>query len=95
MLSPCPTGWKSEPTESVDLVRYAVGCGLFPVYEVFDGVRYRINVRPDGTPLDEYLSRQRRYTAASIDKEVIESEIRQQWAYLEGLERAFPALKDE
>jgi len=95
MLSPCPTGWKSEPTESVELIRYAVGCGLFPVYEVFDGVRYRINVRPDGTPLDEYLSRQRRYTAATIDKEVIESQIREQWAYLEAMERAFPAHKDE
>jgi pyruvate/2-oxoacid:ferredoxin oxidoreductase beta subunit len=36
LLSPCPTGWKSEPTDSVDLIRMAVGSGLFPLYEVFD-----------------------------------------------------------
>ena len=49
MHSPCPTGWKSEPEESVELVRVATASGLFPVYEVFDGATYRINVRPDGT----------------------------------------------
>ena len=46
MLSPCPTGWKSEPEESVELVAPRGGSGLFPLYEVFDGARYRINARP-------------------------------------------------
>jgi len=36
--SPCPTGWKSEPEDSVKLVRLAVASGLFPLYEVFDGL---------------------------------------------------------
>ena len=27
MLSPCPSGWKSELGESVDLIRYAARCG--------------------------------------------------------------------
>jgi pyruvate ferredoxin oxidoreductase beta subunit/2-oxoisovalerate ferredoxin oxidoreductase beta subunit len=95
ILSPCPTGWKSEPTESVDLIKAAVGCGLFPVFEVFDGWRYRINVRPDGTPLDQYLSGQKRYKSPTIDKQAIESAIREQWAYLEAMENAFPARKDD
>jgi pyruvate/2-oxoacid:ferredoxin oxidoreductase beta subunit len=95
ILSPCPTGWKSEPTDSVDLIRMAVGSGLFPLYEVFDGVRYRINVRPDGTPLEDYLSRQRRYKSESIAVSGMKAQIREQWAYLEAMERAFPATKDE
>jgi pyruvate ferredoxin oxidoreductase beta subunit/2-oxoisovalerate ferredoxin oxidoreductase beta subunit len=90
MLSPCPTGWKSEPEESVDLIGSAVRCGLFPLYEVFDGMRYRINVRPDATPVTEYTSRQRRYTGADIDPAVIQTFIDRQWAYLDGLARAFP-----
>jgi pyruvate ferredoxin oxidoreductase beta subunit/2-oxoisovalerate ferredoxin oxidoreductase beta subunit len=94
MLSPCPTGWKSEPDESVDLIRYAVGCGLFPVYEVFDGVRYRINVRPDGTPLEEYMSRQRRYKSETIDPQHIQQAIDAQWNYLEGMAKTFPADKE-
>ena len=95
MLSPCPTGWKSEPTESVELIRAAVGCGLFPIYEVYDGMRYRINVRPDGTPLEDYFAGQRRYKSASINKDAIKAQIREQWAYLEAMEGAFPASKDD
>lgn len=90
MLSPCPTGWKSEPDESVELIRSAVGCGVFPLYEVSDGMRYRINVRPDGTPIEAYASRQRRYRAAAVDLERIAAQVGRQWAYLEGMARAFP-----
>ena len=95
LLSPCPTGWKSEPTDSVELVRAAVGCGLFPLYEVFDGIRYRVSMRPDGTPLEQYLSGQKRYKSESIDVGAIHSQIREQWACLEGLEKSFPARKEE
>ncbi len=94
MLSPCPTGWKSEPEDSVELIRLAVGCGLFPLYEVFDGRRYRINARPDGTPLEEYLRRQRRYQSESLDLARLRAEIATQWAYLEAMERAFPAAAE-
>lgn len=95
ILAPCPTGWKSEPTESVDLIRMAVGCGLFPLLEVFDGVRYRINARPDGTPLEDYLAGQKRFQSEGVDVEAMKAQIRDQWVYLEAMERAFPARKDE
>jgi pyruvate ferredoxin oxidoreductase beta subunit/2-oxoisovalerate ferredoxin oxidoreductase beta subunit len=91
MLSPCPTGWKSEPEESVDLIRHAVGCGLFPLYEVFEGTRYRINARPDATPLEEYADRQRRYASSTIDVSVVRKHIDAQWGYLAAMERTFPA----
>jgi pyruvate ferredoxin oxidoreductase beta subunit/2-oxoisovalerate ferredoxin oxidoreductase beta subunit len=88
ILSPCPAGWKSEPGESVELIDAAVRCGLFPLYEVFDGVHYRINLRPDGTPVEEYTSRQRRYSAAEVDPERIRAQIAEQWAHLEALAAA-------
>ena len=40
----CPY-WKSEPADTVELSRLAVACGVFPLYEVFNGRRYRINAR--------------------------------------------------
>lgn len=91
LLSPCPTGWKSEAEHSVDLIRYAVRTGLFPLYEVFEGIRYRINEHPDGSPIEEYVSRQRRYTSVSVDPEAIKRRIAEQWAYLDGMAKAFPA----
>ena len=95
MLSPCPTGWKSEADESVDLIRLAIAAGLFPVYEVFDGVRYRINVHRDGTPIEEYMKRQRRYTKAKVDPAVLRRFIDDQWHYLDGLAAQFPAKPTE
>ena len=65
--SPCPTGWKSKPEDSIHLIRLAVASGLFPLYEVFDGSTYRINIEPDGTDPAEYFSRQRRFRDEEID----------------------------
>jgi len=67
MHSPCPTGWKSEPSETVDLVRIAVASGLFPLYEVFDGAEYRLNAEPDGTDVAGYFRRQRRFRDEEAD----------------------------
>jgi len=91
MLSPCPTGWKSSPDESVELIDLAVRSGLFPLYEVFDGERYQINARPDGTDVTGYLERQRRYSASSLDVETVKQRISSQWAYLEAMAERFPA----
>ena len=82
MHSPCPTGWKSEPEESVNLVRLAVASGLFPLYEVFDGVRYEINVEPDWTDPGEYFRRQRRFPAGQIDTEATLRQCRQRFGRL-------------
>jgi pyruvate/2-oxoacid:ferredoxin oxidoreductase beta subunit len=90
MLSPCPTGWKSEPDESVELIDYAVRCGLFPLYEVYNGDRYRLNARPDGTPVEQYTKRQKRYTSAHIDPESLVPYIEAQTRRLAALEKAFP-----
>jgi pyruvate ferredoxin oxidoreductase beta subunit/2-oxoisovalerate ferredoxin oxidoreductase beta subunit len=65
--APCPTGWKTEPAESVELVRLAVNSGVFPLYEVHDGVDYRINVEPDGTDPVEYYDRQKRFAGREFD----------------------------
>jgi pyruvate ferredoxin oxidoreductase beta subunit/2-oxoisovalerate ferredoxin oxidoreductase beta subunit len=94
MLSPCPTGWKSDPGLGIELVRSAVRCGLYPLYEVFDGRRYRINQRPDGLPVEEYMKHQRRYQAASVDPSAIQAHIEQQWGYLNAMAEMFPADDD-
>jgi len=91
MLSPCPTGWKSDPDQSTDLVELAVRSGLFPLYEVFDGIRYRINQRPDDTSIDTYTSQQRRFSKVWGDPEKLQSYIDAQWRYLDGMATAFPA----
>lgn len=91
MLSPCPTGWKSEPDQSTELVELAVRSGLFPLYEIFDGVRYRINQRPDSTPVNSYLKQQNRFRRLWDNPEQLQTFIDAQWRYLDGMATVFPA----
>jgi len=91
MLSPCPTGWKSEPDQSVALIRAAVGCGLFPVYEVRNGIDYEINIRPDGTPVEDYVEHQRRYNGVVRDPARLRAQIQAQWRFLDRMAAHRPA----
>jgi hypothetical protein len=61
------------------------------VYEIFDGLRYRINVRPDGTSLDPYLDRQRRFKSVAPVAAELQRQIERKWTQLDELARAFPA----
>ncbi len=95
MLSPCPTGWQSEPEESVRLIDSAVRSGVFPLYEIFDGERYRINQRPEGTPVEAYIAHQRRYKGEAADPAHLRDRVEAQWRHLEALEKAFPADEND
>jgi pyruvate/2-oxoacid:ferredoxin oxidoreductase beta subunit len=92
MLSPCPTGWKSEPADGIELVRLAVRSGLYAVYEVFEGRRTQINIEPemnDGA-LERYFAEQGRFRKAQIDMTRVRTSIARQWSELRG--RAASAL---
>ncbi len=92
--SPCPMGWKSEPADSPELVRLAVRSGLFPLYEVRDGVGYRINAEPDWTDPAEYFARQRRFSDGEIDLDTTRAVCRERFRRLEALAEAFPYPTD-
>ena len=86
VLSPCPTGWKSEPSEGVDLVRYAIRSGLYPIFEVFDGHRTVINVEPDfdDASLEKYFEAQGRFRKGAVDLGRVRAEIELYWKMLRG-----------
>ncbi|MFH0946404.1 MAG: pyruvate synthase subunit beta, partial [Planctomycetota bacterium] len=88
VLSPCPTGWKSEAAEGIQLVRFAIKSGLFPVYEVFDGSKVKISLEPESDPakreeaLKEYFSRQGRFQKNEVDLEKVTEAIEANWKLL-------------
>jgi len=61
ILSPCPPGWKSHPEESIHISRMAINSKIFPVFEVEDGQKYTINIKPKSIPVKEYLKVQGRF----------------------------------
>ncbi len=84
ILAPCPTGWKSEPAEGIELVRLAVRAGLFPVYEVYDGDRYRVNVEPElsRAALEQYFSLQGRFRKNAVDLDRVQEMVERNWKQL-------------
>jgi pyruvate/2-oxoacid:ferredoxin oxidoreductase beta subunit len=61
LLSPCPTGWRMEEKMSPKAAVAAVETNIFPLYEIEDGLRYKINYISKGLPVDAYLTLQGRY----------------------------------
>ena len=68
IFAPCPRGWRSEPSNSIDYTKLAVESCVFPVYEVVKG-KYELStpsklvaLAPQKKkPITEYLKGQGRY----------------------------------
>jgi len=83
ILSPCPPGWKSAPEHSVRISRLAVESKIFPLYEIEDGIKYRINYLSRGIPVKEYLKLQDRFKHLSEEEiETIQKEVDWEWERL-------------
>ena len=81
VLSPCPTGWKSEPALGIELVRLAVRSGLYPLVEIVNGRELVIDEEPEFSreALELYLSLQRRFQRSALPADALMDAIAQHW----------------
>ncbi|HID74260.1 MAG TPA: 3-methyl-2-oxobutanoate dehydrogenase subunit beta, partial [Thermoplasmata archaeon] len=70
VFAPCPTGWRADPSKTIEIARMAVSTHLWPLYEVDHGV-YTINMKPRKTPFEHYVLAQGRFR--HLTKEFIEN----------------------
>ncbi len=61
VLSPCNTGWQIPENMAPALATLSVETNVFPLFEIFDGIRYQINYESRCLPIKEYLKLQGRY----------------------------------
>jgi pyruvate/2-oxoacid:ferredoxin oxidoreductase beta subunit len=61
ILSPCPPGWRIPSEKSIELTRMATDAKIFPIFEVFNGKEYRMNILPKGIPVIKYMRLQGRF----------------------------------
>ena len=61
VLTPCNTGWKISSEASPLVSRLSVETNIFPLYEIYDGLRYQINYQPEFLPVERYLEAQGRF----------------------------------
>jgi len=80
ILSTCPTGWRLPPQLSVKAARLAVLTRIFPLYEIENGERYTVNLKPEFRPVREYLKLQGRFShLTDPDIEVIQENVERAW----------------
>jgi pyruvate ferredoxin oxidoreductase beta subunit/2-oxoisovalerate ferredoxin oxidoreductase beta subunit len=70
VLTPCPPGWRYSSEKTIFLTRLATESKVFPIYEVFGGEKYIINIKPKGIPVKEYIKHQGRFQ--HLEEEEIE-----------------------
>lgn len=82
ILSPCPPGWGTESSATIHLSRLAVSSGFFPLYEIENGVTWRMTKLQEEkrTPLKEYLSAQRRFKQMDEERVAqLQQEVDHEW----------------
>ena len=61
VCAPCPTGWKYQKDDIMEICRLAVETNYWPLYEVVDG-KYKITYKPaKKLPIEEFLRPQKRF----------------------------------
>ena len=81
LLAPCPTGWKSEPAEGIELVRWAVQSGLYPVLEIVDGTDWNVSVEPTFAKdaLERFISHQGRFAKSGVSTDDVWKAVLRNW----------------
>ncbi|HCO12264.1 MAG TPA: pyruvate synthase subunit beta [Desulfonauticus sp.] len=86
IYSPCPTGWRSKPSDSITLAKLAVQTGVFPLFEVEYG-KFTLNQKAKKLkPVEEYLKLQRRFRHLTPeDVEIIQKKVEENFTRLKKL----------
>jgi pyruvate/2-oxoacid:ferredoxin oxidoreductase beta subunit len=82
--SPCPVGWRFDPAKTIEIARLGVQTGIWPIYEIIDGERFKLNFKPrELKPVTEYLKPQARFRHVT-DEEIanIQEMTTEKWAKL-------------
>lgn len=61
VFAPCPRGWRTPSSKTVEIAKLAVQTGFWPVYEVEDGVWRQTVKVANRKPVEEFLKPQGRF----------------------------------
>ena len=93
VFAPCPPGWRFSSERSIEIGRLATDCGLFPLYEVEDGVWRVTRKGASLKPVSSYFEAQGRFahlTPEEIGR--VQERVRDEWNRLLERERAGQTL---
>jgi len=75
VLIPCPTGWRADPSDTIELSRAAVNTGVWVLYEYENG-EITINYKPkELKPIEQYTSLQGRFKKVTDEEKKVMQDI--------------------
>jgi pyruvate ferredoxin oxidoreductase beta subunit len=87
ILTPCPPGWGTSESKTVELGKLAVRCGIWPLFEVENG-KMTLHKIGSKIPVSKYLEAQRRFEGLSeAEVQFIQEQVDSKLLYLEKLEK--------
>lgn len=88
VLSPCPRGWRTQPSQTVEIAKAGVSTGFWPLFEVEDGKWRMTQPVRERPPVVEFLKPQGRFkhlfapgNEALLD--AVQAEVDRYWDYLQ------------
>ena len=87
VLSPCPRGWRTLPSASIEIAKLGVQTGFWPLFEVEDG-HWRQTVKVmNRKPITEFLKPQGRFKHLFTPEnaellEAVQGEVDRYWEYV-------------
>lgn len=84
IYSPCPTGWGTDPKDTIKLARLSVESGMWPLYEITGDRKMRLTYKPrELKPVSEVLKLQGRFRHLK-DEEIagIQEQTTASWQHL-------------
>ncbi len=88
--APCPTGWRFDPSRTVEVAKLAIETGMWILYEYYNG---KLTLSPPSKPylekarrkpIIEYLKLQGRFKDISSEKlKLIEKQTEEAWKWIE------------
>lgn len=85
LFASCPTGWRHDTHQSIEVARQAVASRVFPLFEVKNGETWRLSEMPPKVAVDDYLDMQGRFKAgltAEGGKAAFQKRVDQSWKRL-------------
>ncbi|MFC1562439.1 thiamine pyrophosphate-dependent enzyme [candidate division KSB1 bacterium] len=61
ILTPCPTGWRANPSQTIKIARLAVQSGIFPLFEIKNG-EFTLNYDEKDKTVEDYFKLQGRFS---------------------------------
>ncbi len=82
--SPCPVGWRYDPAKTIEVARSAVQTGIWPLYEITDGEKFKLTYKPrELKPVAEYYKTQARFRHVTDEQlEGIQEDTAKNWEKL-------------